>query len=157
MVARVSQLKDARRPHIIFEIFHVCINIHHAVSLSSFIIPKYEYLSKLSWNIMEHLPTSPSPMPWSTDAAHWALNGANVVITSNCACMHRNLTWLDKTHAFMVWDGFKAQGCMSFMHNVWYRPHFHQCSSCSFFVIFFHSHQRNIFQHSLEMSRNIFQ
>ena len=51
--------------------------------------------------------------------------------------MHRNLTWLDKTCDFTVWEGFKAQGCMSCTHNVWDHPHFHQCSSCSLFVIFF--------------------
>ena len=38
---RVSRLKDAWCPRIIFEIFHICINIHHAVSLSSFVIHIY--------------------------------------------------------------------------------------------------------------------
>ena len=36
---RVLKLKDSWCPHIIFEIIHVCINVHHVVSLSSFLIP----------------------------------------------------------------------------------------------------------------------
>ena len=117
-----------------------------------------ESLSNLSWNVMECHPFKiPSPMPLSIDIARWVVNVANVEIPSTCAYMHQNLTWLDKTHAFMVWDGFKAQGCTSSMHNVWYRPHFHQRSSCSFTVIIHHSHQRNICWNSLEMSWIVFQ
>ena len=106
---------------------------------------------------MERLPTSPSPIPWSTDVACWAVNGANVEIPSTFACMLQYLTWLDKTHAFMVWDVFKAQGCMSCLHNLWDHPRFHQRSSCSLIVIFCHSHQRNICRNSLEISLNVFQ
>ena len=91
-----------------------------------------EYLSKIYWNVMVCAPiTSPSPMPLSTDVARWAVKGANVEIPSTCACMCQNLTWLDKTHAFTVWEGFKAQGCMSCPHNLWDCPCFHQCSSLS--------------------------
>ena len=36
---RVSVLKDACHAHIIFEIIHVFINVHHAISLLSFTIP----------------------------------------------------------------------------------------------------------------------
>ena len=110
-----------------------------------------------SWNVMEHLPiTRPSPMPLSTDVACWAAIGANVQSPSTCACMCRNLTWLDKTHAFTVWEGFKAQGCMLCPHNLWDPPHFHQRSSCSLIVIIHHSHQWNICWNSLEMSWNVF-
>ena len=74
-------------------------------------------------------------MALSIDAACWAVNGANVAIPSTWACMCQNLTWLDKTHAFMVWEGFKAQGCMSCLHNVWDRPCFHQHSLCNNIVL----------------------
>ena len=124
---------------------------HH----SSF--PSIESWLKLSWNVMECLPTSSSPMPWSIDVGRWAVNGEIVEIPSTCSCMHQNLTWLDKTHAFMLWEGFKAQGCISCPHNLWDRPHFHQRSSCSLIVISRHSHQRNLCRNSLEMSWNIFQ
>jgi hypothetical protein len=53
---RVSRLKDACHAHIIFDIIHVFINVHHAVSLSSFVIPINGIVVKLSWNGMEHLP-----------------------------------------------------------------------------------------------------
>ena len=96
-------------------------------------------------------------MPLSTDVTRWVVNGANIEISSTCACMRRNLAWLDTTHTFMVWDGFKDQGCMSFTCNVWYHPHFHQRSSCNLFVIIRHSHQQNICWNSLEMSWNVFQ
>ena len=82
---------------------------------------------------------------------------ANVEIPSTCACMHQNFKWLDKTHAFMVWEGFKAQGYMSCTHNLWYHPRFHQCSSCSLIVIIHHSHQWNLCKNSLQMSWNVFQ
>ena len=114
--------------------------------------PSIESLSILYWNVMERLPKSTSPMPWSTDTARWVVNGANVEIPSTSTCMHRNLTWIDKTHALMVWDGFKAQGCMSSMHNVWYCPHFHQLSSCNLIVIIRYSHQWKLCRNSLEMS-----
>ena len=114
-----------------------------------FPFPSTESLSKLSWNVMERLPTIPSPMPLPTDVARWAVNGANVEIPLTCANMRWNLTWLDKTHAFTLWEGFKAQGCMSCPHNVWDHPHFHQRSSCNLIVIFCHSHQRNICCNSL--------
>ena len=38
MVWEGSRLKDACSAHIIFEIIHVFINVHHVVSLSSFTI-----------------------------------------------------------------------------------------------------------------------
>ena len=96
-------------------------------------------------------------MPLSTDVAGWVVNGANAKIPSTCAYMCWNFTWLDKTHAFMAWEGFKAQGCMSCPHNLWYRPRFHQRSSCSLIVIICHSHQWNHCRNSLEMSWNIIQ
>ena len=99
--------------------------------------PYMESLSQLSWNVMERLPTSPSPMPWSIDVTRWAVNGANVEIPSNCSCMHQNLTWLDKAQAFTVWEGFKAQGCLMCPYNLWDRLCLHQCSSCSLIVIIF--------------------
>ena len=71
--------------------------------------PSTESLSKISWNIMERFPTIPSPMPLCTDITHWAVNGKNVEIPSTWACVHRNLAWLDKTHAFTLWEGFKAK------------------------------------------------
>ena len=114
-------------------------------------------LSKLSWNVMERLPSSPSSMPLSTDVACWAVKGANIEIPSTCASMRRNLTWLDKTHAFTLWEGFKAQGYMSCPHNLWDRPRFHQLSSCNLVVIILHSHQGNLCQNSIEMSWNVFQ
>ena len=120
-------------------------------------LPSMKSLLKLSWNVMECLPTSPSPMPLSTDVAHWVVNGANIEIPSTCACMRRNFTWLDKTRAFMVCEGFKAQGCMLYPHNLWDRPRFHQRSSCSLIVMIHHSNQHNLCQNSLEMSWNIFQ
>ena len=120
-------------------------------------LPFIESLLKLSWNVMERLPTCPSPMSWSTNVAHWAVNGANVELPLTCSCMCWILTWLDKTHAFMVWDGFKAQGCMSCLHTLWDRPHFHQHSSCSLNVIIRHSHQQNLCWNTLEMSWNVFQ
>ena len=65
-------------------------------------------------------------MPLSIDVTPSAMKGANVEIPSTCSCMHQNLTWLDKTLAFMVWEGFKAQGYMLFPHNISDRPRFHQ-------------------------------
>ena len=106
---------------------------------------------------MEHLPTSPPPMPLSIDIARWAVNGDNIDIPSTWACMHQNLTWLEKTHAFIMWEGFKAQGCMLFPHNLWDHPRFHQRSSCNLIVIICHSHQRNCCWNSLELSWNAFQ
>ena len=97
------------------------------------------------------------PMPLSTDIAHWVVNGANVQIPLTCACMHQNLTWLDKTCAFTVWEGFKAQGCMLCPHNHWDCPRFHQLSSCSLIVIIHHSHQGNLCPNYLEISWNVFQ
>ena len=109
----------------------------------------------MSWNVFQL--TSSSPMPLSTNVSHWAVNGVNIEIPSTCAYMRRNLTWLDKTHAFTLWEGFKAQGCMPCPHNLWDRPCFHQCSSCILIVIICHSHQRNHCRNSLEMSWNTFQ
>ena len=119
--------------------------------------PSTKYLPKLCWNVMEHLPTIPSPMPLSTDVARWVVKGANVEIPSTCACMRQNLTWLDKTHAFTVWEGFKAQACMSYPYNIWDHTCFNQRSSCSIIVIIRHSHQQNLCRNSIEMSWNIFQ
>ena len=98
----------------------------------------------------------PSPMPLSSDVAHWAVKGANIEIPWTCACMSRNLIWLDKTHAFTMWEGFKAQGCLTCSKNIWDRPCFHQRSSCSLVVIILHSHQQNLCRNSLEMSWNVF-
>ena len=93
--------KDACCACIIFEIIQVFINVHHAVSLSSFAIPIkgifIETILKCSWNIFQQ--------------------------------------------AFMLWEGFKAQGCISCLHNVWHHQYFHQHSSCSVIVIILHSHQ----------------
>ena len=115
-------------------------------------------LSKHSWNVMEHLPTIPSPIPLSTNVARWVVNGANVEIPSTCDCMHQNLTWLDKTHAFTLWEGFKAREYMSCPHNLWLvHPRFHQCSSWSLIVIIHHSHLWNRCRNSLEMSWKVFQ
>ena len=86
---------------------------------------------EISWNVIRL--KIPPPMPLSTDVARWVVNGANVEIPSTCASMRQNLTWLDKTHACMVWDGFKAQVCTLFTHNVWYLPHF-----SSTFIMQFH-------------------
>ena len=102
--------------------------------------PSTKSLSKLSWNVMECLPTIPSPMSLYTDIARWVVNGANVEIPSTCSYMHWNLTWLDKTHAFMVLEGFEAQGCMSCLHNICDHPCFHQHSWCSLIVIICQSH-----------------
>ena len=110
---------------------------------------------EMAWNIFQL--TSPPPIPLSTNVARWGVNGANIEIPSTCSYMCWNLTWLNKTHAFMVWDGFKAQGCMWCMHNLWDHPCFHQCSSCNLIVIICHSHQRNRCRKSLEMSSNTFQ
>ena len=115
-----------------------------------------ESFSKLYWNVMERVPTSTSPMPWSIDVARWEVNGANFGIPINFAYMCRNLTWLDNTHAFIVWEGVNTQGCMSFPHNIWDFPHLHQRSSCSLIVIIRHSHLCNLCQNSLEMSWNVF-
>ena len=135
-------------------------HFHECSSCNLIVIVRHSHQQNLCRNsieiFMECLPISPSLMPLSTDVAHWVVKGANVEIPSTCACMCQNLTWIDKTHAFMVWDGFKVEGCMSFMHNVWYRPYFHQHSSCNLTVIIHHSHQWNLFQNSLEMSWNVF-
>ena len=109
--------------------FIIQSHCHHSV------FPSMKYLSKLSWNIMECLSTSPLLMPLSTDVARWAVKGANFEIPSTCAYMCQNLTWLDKTHAFVVWEGFKAKWCMSFLHNVWDRPRFHHHSWCNNVVL----------------------
>ena len=109
----------------------------------------------MSWNIFQL--TVPSPMPLSTDDRCWAVNGANVEIPSTWAWNCQNLTWLDKSHAFTVWEGLMAQGCMLCPHNVWDHPHFHKHSSCSVTVIFWHFHQWNLCRNSLEMSWNVFQ
>ena len=119
--------------------------------------PSIKSLSKLYWNVMEHIPTSPSPVPLYTDVTHWAVKRANVEISSTCAYMCRNLTWLDKTYAFTVWEGFKAQGCLTCSKNIWDHPHLHQHSSCSLMVIIRHSHKWNLCQNSIEMSWNAFQ
>ena len=116
-----------------------------------------EYLSKIYWNEMEHLPRIPSPIPWSIDTTRWAVNRDNVEIPSNCASMLQNLTWLGKTHALMVWEGFNAQGFMSCPLNIWDRPRLHQLSWCNLIVIIHHSHLWNLCQNSLEMSWNVFQ
>ena len=77
-----------------------------------------ESLSKLYWNFMECPPiTSPSPMPLCTYVARWAMKGVNVWIASTCACMHWNLTWLDKTHSFTVWEGFNV-GCGAWLSSL---------------------------------------
>ena len=78
-------------------------------------------LSKLSWNVMKHLPTSPSQISLSTNVAHWAGKGDNIEIPSTCACMHWNLTWLDKTHAFTVWEGFKQRIQAYQWERIWLR------------------------------------
>ena len=93
-----------------------------------------------SWSLIVIILHS-SPMPLSSYIARSVVNGANVQIPSTCACMHLNLAWLDKTHAFTAWEGFKAQGCMSCPHILWDCPHFHQRSSCSLIVIIRHSRQ----------------
>ena len=123
-----------------------CPCFHQCSSCSIIVIIRHSHQLNLcrkslemSWNVI-HLKIPP-PMPLSTDLACWLLNGANAQIPSICACMRQNLTWLDKTHAFMVWEGFKAQGCMSYQHNIWDHPRFHQRSSCNLIVIIHHSHQ----------------
>ena len=153
---RVSRLKDACRAHIILEIIHVFINVHHVVLLSSFAIPINKIFFKTLLKCHGCIPTSPSPMPLSTGIARWGVNGANIEITSICAYMRRNLTWLDKTHAFTVWEGCKDRGYMSCLHNLWDRPCFHQGSSCSVIVIINHSQQWNRCRNYLEMSWNVF-
>ena len=123
-------------------------HLHQCSSCSLMVIIRHSHQWNIcqnsNWNVMEHLPWSPSPIPWSINVAHWALNGANVEIPSTYACMHQNLTWLDKTCAFTVWEGFKAQGCMACPQNLWDHPRLHQHSSCSLMVIIHHSHQRNL-------------
>jgi len=120
--------------------------------------PSTEYLSKLYWNVMGPLPFKiPSPMPLSINVARWVVKGANVEIPSTWSCLCHNLTRLDKTYAFMVCEGFKAQGYMLCPHNIWDHPRFHQHSSCSLIVIIHHSHQCNLCWNSLEMSWSIFQ
>ena len=118
--------------------------------------PSMKSLLKHSWNVMENLPTSPSLMSLSTDIASWVVKGANIKITSTYSYMHRNLTWLDKTRTFTLWEGFKDQGCMSCPYNVWDHPHFHKRSSCSLIIIILHSHHWNLCRNSLEMWWNIF-
>ena len=39
----------------------------------------------------------------------WPANGANFEIFSNCFCMHWNLTWMDYSHALMIWEGFHTE------------------------------------------------
>ena len=39
----------------------------------------------------------------------WPVNGANIEIFSNCFCMHWNLTWIDYSHALMIWESFWTQ------------------------------------------------
>ena len=153
---RVSRLKDACHSHIIFEIIHVCINVHHVVSLSSFSIPIYgifvETLLKCH-GTSSYIPITNIMIHWHcTLTSEWG----NTEIPSNCSYMHRNLTWLDKTHAFTVWEGFKAQGFLTCLHMLWDHPCLHQRSSCSIIVIIHHSHLWNLCRNSLEMSWNIF-
>ena len=116
-----------------------------------------ESLSKLSRNVMEYLPSSPSPMPWSTDVTRWVVYRSSVEIPSTCSYMRQNFTWLDKTYAFMVWEGFKAQEWLTFPQTIWDHPHLHQRSSCSLMVIIIHSHQWSLCRNSIEMSWNVFQ
>jgi len=111
-----------------------------------------ESLSKLSWNVTERLPTCPSPMA-SIESTRWAVNGANVEMSSNCSYMRRNLIWLDQVHALNVWEGFKTQGYLKSPHNLWDRQH----SSCNLIVIIPHSHLWNLFWNCLEISWNIFE
>ena len=84
--------------------------------------------------------SSKNPITNAMIHRHRTLNSewGNVEIPSNCACIHQNLTWLDRAHAFMVWDGFKAQGCLTCPHNIWDCPSLHQSSSCSLIVIIRH-------------------
>ena len=143
---RVSRLKYACCACIIIFIIHIFINVHHAVSFSSFTIPiKRIFVETL---LKFHGTSSNKPI---TNVTHWVVNGANVEIPSTCAYMCRNLTWSDKKDAFTVWEDFKAQGYMSCPHNIWDHPHFHQRSSCSLIVIIPYSHQRKICPNSLEM------
>ena len=135
--------------------FHQCSSCSLIVIIHN--SHQQESLLKLSWNVMESLPRIPSLMPLSIDMAHWVVNGANAKIPSTCECMCQNLTWSNKTHAFMVRGVLKGQGCMLCPHNLWYHPRFHQHSSCNLTVIIFHSHQWNLCQSSLEISWNIFQ
>ena len=120
--------------------------------------PSMECLSKLFRNVMEHLPIKKS----TTNAIihrcctlsgewgqHW--NFFN-------SCLYASKFYMvHKTHAFTVWEGFKAQGCMSCPHNLWDHPCFHQRSSCSLIIIIHHSHEGNLCWNSFEMSWNIFQ
>ena len=145
-------------PHNLWD--RTCFNKLSSCSLTIIILHSHQWnISRnsleMSWKVFQL--TSPSPIPLSIDVTRWAVNGANVEIPSTCAYMCQNLTWLDKTHASMAWEGFKDQGCMLCPHNRWDRPRFHQCSSCSLIVIICHSHQLNHCQNSLEMSWNFFQ
>ena len=150
---RVSRLKDACHACIMFDSVHAFINVHHAVLVSSFSIPIkgifVETLLKCHGTSSNYKPNPNTIIHRRRTLSH--------EMGQRCACMHRNLTWLEKTHAFIVWEGFRAKGCMSCPHNLWDRPHFHQRSSCSLIVIIRHSHQQSLCQNSLEMSWNVFQ
>ena len=137
---RVSRLEVTYCAPIIFEIIHIFINVHHVVSLSSFSIPIneiffetllkcHEMSSNKRAHHLFHCPLTP------TLSSEWGQHCDSF----NLGCMCRILTWLDKTHTFMVWEGFKAQVCMSCLHNIFDHPHFHQRSSCSLIVIILHS------------------
>ena len=110
----VSRLKDACHSCIMFEIIHIFINVHHCL----IVVIRHSHQRnvcqnslEMSWNTFQL--TNPSPLPLATDVTRWVVNGANVEIPSTCAYMHRNLTLLDKRHAFTVWEGFKSQGMSS--------------------------------------------
>ena len=126
----VSRLKDACRARIMFEIIHIFINVHHCLIIIIHHSHQWNFYRnslEMSWNVFQL--KIPPPMPLSTDVACWVVNGANVEIPSACSCMHQNLTCLHKTHTFTAWEGFKAQGRMSCLHNIWYCPRFHRRSS----------------------------
>ena len=39
----------------------------------------------------------------------WPVDGANIEICSNFFCIHQNLTWIDFSHTFMIWEGLWTQ------------------------------------------------
>ena len=148
-------LKDACHAHIMFEIIHTFINVHDAVSLSSFLIPIYgtfvETILKCH-GTSSNTPTSNGIHQPCIVSNEWGQRWNSF----NLWLYVWNLTWLDKTHAFIVWEGFKSQGCMLCPHSIWDCPHFHQRSSCSLTVIIHHSHQGNLCWNYLEMPWNVF-
>ena len=61
----------------------------------------------------------------SIDPTQWAVSGDNVDITSKCAYVHWNFTWLDWSHALMVWEGFKTKGIHCHHHHYHHDCHFY--------------------------------